>query len=279
MNLFERWIKNKKLILVVYLFFDMKFRLIDTGYGNPFINMAIDEALLKSKLPVIRFYRWKPSAISIGYFQNMKEEIDIIKCEELGIGYVRRITGGKAVFHDNELTYSIIIDKDLMPKTILESYKMISEGLISGLICLGLNPQMKSENIEKLNSSNCFNQPSSYELTINNKKFVGSAQKRVNNKILQHGSILIDVDIKKMCSLFMVNSDEFVRITKKKVTSINQELGKKIDCSSLIKNLRQGFSKTFKADIIDSSLTKEELKLAEYLAESKYSTHEWNFMK
>ena len=133
----------------------MEIRVIDTNYNNPFLNMAIDEALLISKLPVLRFYQWKPSTVSIGYFQSMNNEINITQCKKLGIGYVRRLTGGKAVFHDMELTYSFIIDQHIMPKTILESYKKISEAIIEGLLELGLNATMKTENIQKIESSNC----------------------------------------------------------------------------------------------------------------------------
>lgn len=257
----------------------MEFRLIDTNYNNPYLNMAIDEALLTSKLPVVRFYRWNPSSISIGYFQSMENEINIKKCDELGLGYVRRITGGKAVFHDMELTYSFIIDKDLMPNTIIESYKKISEGIINSLVDLGLNPEMKKENIKKLDSSNCFNQPSYYELTINNKKFVGSAQKRKDGKILQHGSILLDVDIKKMCSLFMANSEKFIEETKNRVTSINNELGNNVTYNQLGNSLRKGFRKTFNAKITNSELTADEIRLAKKLEKVKYSTNEWNLMK
>ena len=257
----------------------MKFRFIDTDYNDQFMNMAIDEALLISKIPVLRFYRWKPSTISIGYFQSMKNEINIEKCKELGIGYVRRLTGGKAVFHDKELTYSFIIDESLMPKTILESYKQISEGIVNGLVELGINPEMRKEVDKKLQSSNCFHVPSYYELTINNKKFVGSAQKRQNGKILQHGSILIDADYDLMCSLFSQNSENFLEETKKRVTSISNELGKKITYQQLGTFLKSGFSKAFKAEMYESQLTHEESQLAKKLVREKYATDAWNLMK
>ena len=102
----------------------MKFRLIDTGYNDAFYNMAVDQALLKlSKVPTLRFYTWKPAAVSLGYFQNISD-INLEYCKRNNISVVRRITGGKAVFHDKELTYSFIIDKDKVPESVVNSYKI-----------------------------------------------------------------------------------------------------------------------------------------------------------
>src|SRR3989338_10279291 len=129
----------------------MHFRFINSGFNNAFLNMAVDEALmLLSNKPVVRFYGWKPSAISLGYSQNI-EKINIEKCEKLNINIVRRITGGKAVFHDKELTYSFICsEKDnLLPKSIRDSYFVISKGILMALKKLGINANIKKENIEK----------------------------------------------------------------------------------------------------------------------------------
>jgi len=102
----------------------MEFRFLDTGKNTPYMNMAIDEALLASNSPVLRFYQWLPPAISIGFSQSMSREINIAECHKQGIGYVRRLTGGKAVFHESELTYSIILSAESVPESIVESYKM-----------------------------------------------------------------------------------------------------------------------------------------------------------
>src|SRR3989338_6905565 len=117
----------------------MQFRLINTGFNTPAMNMAIDEALLTSKMPVLRFYRWKQAGLSLGYFQDIKD-INVNFCKKNNIDIVRRITGGKTVLHDKELTYSFVIDvseiqsisehaqkssifdKKSMPKSIIESY-------------------------------------------------------------------------------------------------------------------------------------------------------------
>ena len=125
----------------------MKFRLIDSGYNDPFLNMAIDEALLTSKLPVLRFYRWKPATVSIGYFQSMKNEINLEKCKKLNIGFVRRLTGGKAVFHDQELTYSFIINKSFL--IINLSISLTNSNLISLLDTPRFSFQIKIKSIQK----------------------------------------------------------------------------------------------------------------------------------
>jgi len=172
----------------------MKFRLIDTGLNTPGINMAIDEALLSSELPVLRFYSWKPAGLSLGYFQATKD-IDTDYCKKNNIEVVRRLTGGNAVLHEKELTYSFIIDANLMPFDIVESYKKISKGIMAGLNNLGLAPELSEHGTEEAGSAVCFEEPSWYEMTINNKKIVGSAQKRIDGKVLQHGAVLIDLDI------------------------------------------------------------------------------------
>lgn len=247
----------------------MKLRLIDTGYNTPSMNMAIDEALLTSKLPVLRLYGWKPAGLSIGYFQSTKD-LNFKNLKKHKIDLVRRLTGGDAVLHDKELTYSFIIDEDLMPKEVIESYKIISKGILTALDIIGLKAKMNQETKKNKKSAICFINPSYYELVINNKKIVGSAQKRINGKLLQHGSVLLDIDIKKLTSLFNINT-----LINDKITSINKELNKKINYNDLAKAMEKGFKGNFKANIIKDKLTDKELALAEKL-NIKYSTKNWN---
>ena len=117
-----------------------QWRLLHTENNSAYRNMAIDWAVLKANSegkipPTVRFYTWKPSAISIGYFQSLNEEIDIDICKKYGVDYVRRITGGGAVYHENELTYSIVIPEShpQIPKNIMESYGRICGAIIKGL--------------------------------------------------------------------------------------------------------------------------------------------------
>lgn len=255
----------------------MEWRLIQDNYHDAYTNMAIDEVLLQSKVPVLRFYRWRPPAISIGYFQKLEEEIDLEKCRRWGIDYVRRITGGKAVLHDNELTYSFVIFTGLMPKSVIKSYKVISRAILITLENLGLKAGMKGEVKRSQKSPLCFNDPSYYEIVVNGKKIVGSAQVRKNGKILQHGSILIDFDIEKMCSLF--KSEYKISQVRERVTSLNNELGKEIEFEDLTAVLKKGFEENFDTKLIPDELTRKENALAQEIAATKFSTREWNHLR
>jgi len=241
----------------------MDIRFIDTGFNTPSMNMAIDEALLSSKEPVLRFYGWKPSGLSLGYFQNISD-IDLDFCKQNNIKIVRRLTGGNAVLHDDELTYSFIIDENKMPKGIMASYKKISESLVEGLNNLGLAAKMKDDVSEKISSPVCFAEPSWYEIIVNGKKIIGSAQKRINGRILQHGAILMDINLEKYNSCF--NKKLNISILENRVTTIKKEIGD-ISIIRIKEAIRKGFESSFQ--LKESKLTKEELILAENL-EHKY---------
>jgi lipoyl(octanoyl) transferase len=254
----------------------MEFRYIDSGYNTPSMNMAIDEALLDSKLSVLRFYQWKPAALSLGYFQKTSD-INVDYCKKNKIEIVRRLTGGNAVLHDQELTYSFIIDEKEMPSSVIESYKVISKAILKALKNLGVDARM-NENIEsKEKSAVCFNDPSWYEIIVNNKKIVGSAQKRLNGKLLQHGSILFDIDIEKYAGCFKNNSKEMNNTLSKRITSINSELNRIVSYEELATSLKKGFENELKISFISSMLSKEEEISANKISKEKYSANEWNY--
>ena len=251
----------------------MQLRLIDSKENNAFMNMAIDEALLASRLPVLRFYSWNPAALSIGYFQSIRD-FNLDNLKKHNIDLVRRLTGGDAVLHDKELTYSFIIGESLMPESVTDSYKIISKGILLALKSLGIKAEMNEEVDKNKKTAICFNNPSWYELTVNNKKIVGSAQKRVDGKLLQHGAILLDIGIEKLASLFKTKTD--INKLKNKITSINQESKNKITYDQLAEAMEEGFKKNLKAKLIKGTLADQEIKAAKKLAKEKYSTKEWN---
>ncbi len=223
--------------------------------------MAIDEVLLSSQVPVLRFYQWEPAAVSIGRYQDL-DDIDLEYCAENSIDVVRRITGGKAVLHERELTYSFIIDKELMPRSIIESYKIISSAIIQGLRTLGLNPEMSSSKVENRDNPVCFREPSFNELTINRKKFVGSAQVRKKGKLLQHGSILTGIDTEKHSGCFKEKPEA-------------DDLRKRIACIDIsekrLKNaIKHGFSGYFNTGMNERNLCDREISDADELAKIKY---------
>jgi lipoate-protein ligase A len=280
----------------------MEWRLIKDSYHIGFMNMAIDEAIMIAHReglvpPTIRFYQWSPAAVSLGYFQDLQKEIDVDVCKNLGIDIVRRPTGGKAVLHDKELTYSFIIRENhpLVNDSILETYKKISGGIIRGLSYLGIKAELVPlrEKLKSAPSGNeakskishsdiksiCFSVPSQYEVQVEGKKIVGSAQVRKREIVLQHGSLLIELEKDKLFSVFNFPSAKIREKLKTgfKATSLEEILKKKINFSELSEILPRGFEEEFGARLVEGKLTKQEEKISKDLLENKYSTYEWNY--
>lgn len=282
----------------------VEWRLIKDSYHNGFINMAVDEAIMiahKNGLvpPTIRFYQWSPPAVSLGYFQDLKKEINVKVCQDIGIDIVRRPTGGKAVLHDQELTYSFIIKENdpLVNDSILETYKKISGGIIRGLSYLGIKAELvplrgklerplldrsDQARIDHLDfKSICFSVPSQYEVQVEGKKIVGSAQVRKGEVVLQHGSLLIKLEKDKLFSVFNFPSVQIREKLKSKfkATSLEEILKRKIDFSELSNILPRGFEEEFGVRLVESKLTEPEEKISKVLLENKYSTYEWNYLR
>jgi lipoate-protein ligase A len=170
--------------------------------------MAIDEAVLHALadgkgLPTLRFYRWEPACLSLGYNQH-HSEVDEDACVGLGYTWVRRPTGGRAILHTDELTYSVVAPQD-EPRVmggIVESYRRLSQGLLAGLRALGADVFQAQEEkaLDSHSSAVCFDTPSNYEITVNGKKVVGSAQVRRRGIVLQHGSVPLTGDLGRIFS-------------------------------------------------------------------------------
>ncbi|MHB7919416.1 lipoate--protein ligase family protein [Staphylococcus hominis] len=269
---------------------------INTGSHDPYFNMAMDEALLnfvsRGEIdPVVRFYTWDPATLSVGYFQRLKKEIDIDKVKEKGFGLVRRQTGGRGVLHDKELTYSVIVPESHpnMPSTITEAYRVISEGLLEGFKLLGFDayfaiPRSKEER-EKLKqprSAVCFDAPSWYELVVEGRKIAGSAQTRQKGVILQHGSLLQDVDVDELFDMFIFKNDRLKEKMKKafvdKAVAINDISDRHISIEEMEKAFEEGFKKGLNIEFKPLSLTENQLAEVKVL-EEKYRSEEWLYKK
>src|SRR3989338_934619 len=194
---------------------DETWRILPFETNSAAINMATDEAVLehvakKESPPTIRFYQWQPSAVSIGYFQSLVQEVNQSECVLRGIEIVRRSTGGGAVFHDSagEITYSLIAPENLFPKGITESYREICGRLAQVLQNIGVNAEFKPIN----------------DILVDGKKISGNAQTRKNGVLLQHGTILFDPDIATMFSVLNVGkekiSDKFIQSANQRVTRL-----------------------------------------------------------
>ncbi|WP_318508437.1 biotin/lipoate A/B protein ligase family protein [Bacillus sp. T3] len=272
-------------------------RFIDSGDCSPAFNMALDEALLDwhsvGKIPpTIRFYGWSPSTLSIGYFQKVEKEIDMDAVKRHGLGFVRRPTGGRGVLHEHELTYSVIVSEDHpeMPKTVTEAYRVISEGILKGFQYLGLEAyfavprsEEEKESLKNPRSAVCFDAPSWYELVVEGRKVAGSAQTRQKGVILQHGSILLDLDEDKLFSLFKYPNERvkerMQKAFKNKAVAINEISSRKITLSEAKDAFWKGFSEGLNIDLVPYELNEEELEFVHKLAKERYENDGWNYKR
>lgn len=270
---------------------------LNSGACSPAYNMACDEALLnwqsEGKIPpVIRFYSWDPATLSIGYFQRAKKEIDLDAVKGYGLGFVRRPTGGRAVLHEHELTYSVIVSEEhpKMPKSVTEAYRVISEGVLQGFRELGLDayfsvPRSEEEkmDLKKPKSSVCFDAPSWYELVVEGRKVAGSAQTRQKGVILQHGAILLDLEEDKMFDLFNFRDpaerEKMQANFKNKAVTINQLLGRKISLEQAVTAFKLGFEKGLNVDLQDFVLDEPQKNEIQEIARNRYQSDDWNFMR
>jgi len=248
-------------------------RFLDLEVHTASENMAIDEAVLNTiaeeqSPPTLRFYRWKPSAVSIGIFQSLNDEVDTTYCDKQEIDYVRRLTGGGAVFHDfeGEITYSIILPKGhrLYEDDILKSYRRICKGIIRGLEILGIRAEFKPIN----------------DVVTNGRKISGNAQTRRQSCLLQHGTTLLDLDVTTMFSVLRVSeekiSDKMIAGVHDRVTSVRKELGSKTGIEEMRDALEQGFSEALNLELVSGALKRGEWETAQRLSREKYRSAEWN---
>ncbi|MDF2929271.1 MAG: biotin/lipoate protein ligase [Anaerospora sp.] len=233
---------------------DGKWRVIFDKARHGAANMAIDEAIVEAHSaglvpPTLRFYTWQPAALSIGYFQKIREEVQLEACRSQGIDLVRRITGGRAVLHDQELTYSAVVREDIpvLPPTLLGSYRYLSQGLLAGLNKQGVAAEMtlpgaafgQSSRLPK--NGACFDAPSFYEITVDRKKLIGSAQVRKNGTLLQHGSIL--------------------------------------DSTVLAQTIADEFGRTLMLEMVPDRLTAWEIERAAELEREKFAADVWTYRR
>lgn len=253
-------------------------RLLKLETHNAFVNMAIDEAVLRARIEnlvpnTLRFYCWRPSAVSVGKFQSVENEVHLGNCKKYGVDVVRRITGGGTVYHDaeGEITYSVVVNKrDLEAEDITAVYAKIYAGLAEAVKILGINADFSEGN-----AKTCPN------LTVKGRKISGSAQSHKRGVVLQHGTLLVDVDLERMFTFLRVpwakTCMEAVNVAKNKITSIKTELGEDVTIKKAEQALIQGFQKALNIQLANDELAPYERELAEKLCKEKYATEKWNF--
>jgi lipoate-protein ligase A len=222
--------------------------LIDPDPRRGAANMAVDEYLFSSlgKEPqtIVRFYSWSRPTASLGYSQPAEKILDLDYCRSNGIDVVRRMTGGKLVLHWREITYSIASsDTERFSPTLAESYRMISAAIICGLEKMGLRARLAGPPPSSYLKGNmpCFAYPARDEIEIDRRKIVGSAQKRVAGRFLQHGSIPLQDDegLLRRISLAQDEESEMRRI------SISEALGREVDREWAVECLVKGMAEHF----------------------------------
>jgi len=251
-------------------------------------NMAVDEAIFRESIrgkttPTLRFYGWLNPALSIGYFQDFGKEVDIEACRRLGIDFIRRPTGGKAVLHDRELTYAVIAGEDspLFPPDILQTFRIISRCIAAGIAEVGIMAEMKGEgravSEERLRSS-CFSFPSRYELLASGRKICGAAQMRSHGAFLQHGALLMAFDPVLTCTVMLPHGDMEKQVNRlqNSVTTVEEQVGVEVSEERLCRAIQGGFERVLGIRFEAGGLTPEEEALRAELMVKKYGTDSWN---
>lgn len=247
-------------------------------------NMALDEALwaraekgIESRVTV-RLYAWRPACFSLGYHQALRDACDTAFCEREGIGVVRRPTGGKAVLHDDEVTYSVVAPFDAPPFAgggLLEAYETIARALAGGLGRLGLPASLEERAAARppTGSDPCFLVPSPKEILCGGRKVAGSAQRRGRRAFLQHGAVPLSIDYERLA----LASGRPVRDAERfrEAFAGVADLLPGVAAEELRRELGVGFARVFDGEVENGGPSAEESSLARALAVSRYSTQEW----
>jgi lipoyl(octanoyl) transferase len=258
------------------------FRLLVTEPLDGAANMALDEALLLSRLdagapPTLRFFAWDPPTVSLGYGQPLDGRVDLAEAERMGLGVVRRPTGGSAILHEGperELTYSVTAAAGDFPGAddLLATYRWIGTALEAGLAGLGAPVAMVAvqPSDPRTMPAFCFARTGSYELEVNGLKVVGSAQRRQGAGFLQHGAVMLGADRDRLARVFPAERDPLAGMTTLEVV-----LGRRPTFDETRDRLVDGFRRVHGLDLAPGGLTRAEAALAKTLAREKYGSADW----
>jgi len=253
-----------------------EWRFLELEYpSNPAMNLAVDEAILNAVLegrapPTLRLWRNDRSVI-VGRFQRVCDEVDLDLCMKMGIGVVRRVSGGGTVYQDlGNLNYTIALTDDhrlIKGLTVAESYRVLCSWLQRALKLMGLNPEFKAPG----------------NILINGRKVSGSAQLRRRRGVLHHGTLLVNADLNLMKKALKAWRDDYrggeIPSVSMPVTNLMDELQIKMDFGELKEILRSSFEKTFSVKLVDEGLTDYERFVIEKLYRERYSRESWNFCR
>jgi lipoate-protein ligase A len=256
-------------------------RLIQSKAADGATNMAIDEAILRAVASgaapaTLRFYAWAPPCLSLGRGQSLGD-VDRQAVQAAGYDLVRRPTGGRAILHIDELTYSLIAPEG-EPRVaggVMQSYRRLSRGLLRGLERLGAEDIVADQQMENRGQEGpvCFEASSDYEITVGGKKLVGSAQMRARGVVLQHGALPLHGDIARICPLLTPCPDAG-RVRARAVV-VDEVLGRPVTWDEAARALAAGFAEALNLALEPGTLTTGELTEARVLRAEKYATDQW----
>lgn len=251
-------------------------------------NMAVDEAILEAvgqnqTLPSLRLYSWDPPCLSLGYAQACSD-VDLERLHRLGWDWVRRPTGGRAILHTDELTYSVItpLDEPRVTGSVLESYQRLSTALLSALHSLNIPAEahpIQRVNHEQENATVCFEVPSNYEIVVDGKKLIGSAQARRKNGVLQHGTLPLWGDLARITDVLVYPDEQERREAAKRLsshaTTVEAVHKKKISWEIAAQAFIAAFQNELHIEFVRGDLSHQEAQRAEELVREKYNHSAW----
>src|SRR6266480_2573641 len=260
------------------------YRFLDTNIQDAAMNMAIDEAVHIHHLrgdvpPTLRVFRWQQPSISLGRFQSVEREIEREQCQQLGVALVRRPTGGRAVYHRDEFTYSIVICKQYgVPSGVVTAYAYLAQGLLAALNMLGVRAELSDERVSKHPSAACFASSTLADLTSGGFKLVGSAQVWKDDALLQQGSLPLDDRSAEFFNMLRFPNEaahqEALAQYREKTTPLHTFVPY-ASWDDVANAFRVGFGGALQAEFVPGELSASEWELAQRLVEEKYSKLEW----
>lgn len=260
----------------------------DCGFRDGASNMAVDTAIMAAvaggdQPPTLRLYGWDPFCLSLGYGQRSRD-VDFDALASRGWDLVRRPTGGKAILHGDELTYSLSLplNHPLAGADIVESYRRISAGLLRALEILRLTADAPRQG-ERGRDANpgpvCFEMPSHYEISVGGRKLIGSAQLRRKGALLQHGTLPLDGDLARICDGLRFESEASRNLRKRNVReralTLAEAAGKPLTWAEAASAIERGFASAFGLEIKSGQLTPAESNQVEQLLAERFANPAW----